>query len=594
MILQDIRCLVFQALKTAQDAALLPPIPVDFTVEHPPRFKKESIPLGDYATNVALVLGKSLKGNPLQYAQIIVDCLPAQTLFEKIEILPPGFINFTLRVSFLQEEVERILREDRAYGKADLGKGQRLHLEFVSANPTGPVHVGNGRGAFIGDVLANVLLSAGYAVEKEFYINDFGGQMLKLGRSLSAYYLQLLGEAVEIERREELDQQDRTKAEPGKHLTVSFWSRLKQPSGSWSDWEPLPYGGDYYASVAQRIIARHAAAYKLLPAEERFEQLGAIGGGLILSDIMKTMKHAGVSFDVWFSEKSLHESGEVQKTIDVLLQKGYVECRDDALWFKSSTLGDDKDRVVVNKQGRTTYIASDMAYLRNKFERNFERLLYILGPDHLGYIPRLKAAATALGYEAERITVLVYQQVNIVQAGKTEKIGKRRGNVITLDELMEEVGVDAVRFFYLLRATESPFDFDTDLATKAGEENPVYYVQYAHARICSIFKQIPDFSQKDIMKGDVSLLTHASELELIKKMLEFEEIIEYIAKTMEPHHLTRYVLDLATAFHSFYHQCRVVTDSEAMTAARIKLVFAAKLVFSQVLSLLGVSAPKQM
>ncbi|MBA7690970.1 Arginine--tRNA ligase [subsurface metagenome] len=469
---------------------------------------------------------------------------------------PPGFINFTLNSDWLTKQVDSILTAGESYGNIDLGKGSRVQLEFVSVNPTGPLHVGHGRGAILGSTLADVLAAAGYKVEKEYYVNDTGSQIDAFYRSLYARYQQCLGTDAEM------------------------------PSDG--------YFGRYMVDLAEEIVAEQKDRFLSLPPEEALAQLGQLGLAKIMEQIKGDLELLRVSFDVFFSEKSLYDNGQYQKVMSLLQKGGYIAEKANATWFVSTALGEDKDNVVVRSDGSPTYFAADIAYHYNKFvERKFDKVINIWGADHQGHISRMKAVVAALGIAPERLEVIISQMVTLRRGEELVRVSKRSGDIIPLREVIDEVGADACRFFFVSRTADSQMDFDLELAKKQSADNPVYYVQYAHARIASILR-LAEEKGIDCSDGDVSRLTTEPELTLIRKMLLLPEMIEVVALTLEPHHLAYYAQDLATVFHSFYMQCRVVTDDETMTKARLKLVEAAQIVLARTLHLMGMNAPDKM
>jgi len=520
-------------------------------IEHP-----QNPEYGDYASSFALKLGRATGVSPLTIANEVVGLIAHSPEISNVTVAPPGFINFTLSSDWLTGQVDSILEAAESYGNIDLGQGSRVQIEFVSVNPTGPLHVGHGRGAILGSTLANVLSAAGYRVEKEYYINDAGSQIDAFYRSLYARYQQCLGVDAEM------------------------------PANG--------YFGSYMLDLAKEIIAEEGDKFRNLPEKEGIAELGHIGLVRIIEQIKSDLERLGVSFDVWFSEQSLFHNGQYEKVMALLHQGGYISEKEGATWFVSTALGEDKDNVVVRSDGSPTYFASDIAYHYNKFlERKFERVINIWGADHQGHISRMKAVVVALGVAPERLKVIISQMVTLCRGGELVRISKRSGDIITLREVVDEVGADACRFFFACRTADSQMDFDLELAKKQSADNPVYYVQYAHARIASILRLA---QQKGIgySGGDVSLLTTEPELALIRQMLLLPEMVEVIAQTLEPHHLAYYALDLATLFHSFYKQCRVVSQDEAMTRARLKLVEAAKIVLARTLHLMGMTAPERM
>jgi len=494
--------------------------------------------------------------NPLEIAERVARMMAPLPEVEKVDVARPGFINFTLRRDWLAREVEVIRVADRHYGSVDLGRGRKVQLEFVSVNPTGPLHVGHGRGAILGDTLANVLAASGYSVQKEYYVNDAGGQIDAFYRSMYARYQQAFGQPAEI-------------PEDG-------------------------YRGDYVVELARQIIAEEGDSILGMPRKEAVTEIGIIGLRKVMESIRADLELIGVSFDVWFSEKSLYEAGQYEKTMSLLRTSGHVAEREGAVWFTSSELGDDKDNVLVRTNGAPTYFASDVAYHYNKFvERQFDRVIDIWGADHQGHVPRMKAVLGALDIDPARLQIIITQMVTLRRGGVELRISKRSGDMITLREVVEEVGADACRYFFLSRSADSQMVFDLELATKESEENPVFYVQYAHARIASILRLAAE-RNIDFSRGDVSLLVTDAELNLIRRMIELPEVVEIVATNLEPHHLPHYALELATAFHGFYRDCRVITEDEALTVARLKLVDAARIVLVRTLSLMGMTAPDRM
>jgi len=466
-------------------------------------------------------------------------------------VAPPGFINFSLKSDWLTSQVEAILDAGDRYGNIDAGKVTKVQVEFVSVNPTGPLHVGHGRGAVLGSTLSNVLAASGHKVEKEYYVNDAGSQMEAFYRSLHVRYQQALGKDVPM------------------------------PEGG--------YLGGYMLDIAKEIVAESGDRYLNDPAK-----LGQLGLEKVLASISQELERLGVTFDVWFREKDLFKRGQYDKAMSMLKQKGFTVGKEGATWFTSTTLGEDKDNVLVRSDGSPTYFASDIAYHYNKFiERGFDEVIDIWGADHQGHVSRMKAVMGALGIDSERLRVIISQMVTLKRGDEVIKASKRTGEMITLRELMDEVGVDACRFFFLSRSADSQMEFDLELAKRQSADNPVYYVQYGHARICSILRLASE-KKIDYRKGDVSLLTSDAELALIRRMLEFPEVVELVSQTLEPHHLPYYAQELATTFHNFYEKCRVVSSDKALTRSRLKMVEAARIVLARTLALMGMSAPEQM
>ncbi len=552
MIKQRIIELLTQAASKAQESGKLPSVALpEITVEHP-----QNPEYGDYASSFPLKLARATGVSPLTIAQDIVGLIPPNPEIDAIAVAPPGFINFTLNSDWLTSQVDSILVAGDSYGNIDLGQGSRVQLEFVSVNPTGPLHVGHGRGAILGSTLADVLAAAGYSVEKEYYVNDAGSQIDAFYRSLYARYQQCLSVDAEM------------------------------PSDG--------YLGSYMIDLAEEIIAEQGDRFLSLPPEEALSQLGHIGLVKLIELIKSDLELLGVSFDVWFSEQSLFDNGQYDRAMSLLREGGYIGEKEGATWFVSTALGEDKDNVVVRSDGSPTYFASDIAYHYNKFlERNFDKVINIWGADHQGHISRMKAVVAALGIAPERLEVIISQMVTLRRGDELVRISKRSGDIITLREVVDEVGADACRFFFASRSADSQMDFDLELAKKQSADNPVYYVQYAHARIASILR-LAQQRGIDYADGDVSLLTTEPELTLIRKMLLLPEMVEVVAHTLEPHHLAYYAQDLATVFHSFYKQCRVVSQNEALTKARLKLVEAAKIVLARTLHLMGMTAPERM
>jgi len=521
------------------------------TVEHP-----QNLEYGDYASSLPLKLARSTEMAPIIIAEKIIGVMPSLPEVAKIVAAPPGFINFTLSPDWLKKQVEVILNDGDSYGNIDLGDSKSVQIEFVSVNPTGPLHVGHGRGAVLGSTLANVLGAAGYTVEKEYYINDAGSQLDAFKRSLYARYLQ--------------------------HLDID----AEMPSDG--------YLGNYMLDLAKEIIGNEGDRFLKLPEEVATQELGAIGISKIMDKIRQGLKLLGVEFDVWFSEQSLYQGGQYEKAMKLLKAASCVAEKEAATWFTSSVLGEDKDNVLIRSDGSPTYFASDIAYHFNKFlERQFDTVIDIWGADHQGHVSRMKAAVGALGVSTERLKIIICQLVTLRRGQEIVKVSKRSGDIITLREVIDEVGPDACRFFFLSRSADSQMDFDLELAKKQSADNPVYYVQYAHARIASILRLAKE-KGIEYSQGDVSLLTTEPELTLIRQMTMLPEIIETVAGSLEPHHLPYYAQNLATVFHSFYKQCRVVSKDQTLTLARLKLVRAAQIVLARTLHLMGMAAPESM
>ena len=541
-----------QAVSEAQEQGVLVSAALpEVVIEHP-----QNPEYGDFASGLPLKLARAMRMSPMVIAEKVAEHISPLPEIDKVMIASPGFINFTLREDWLSKQVEAILDAAESYGDIDLGNHKRVQLEFVSVNPTGPLHVGHGRGAVLGGTLANVLAAASYSVEKEYYINDMGNQIDSFGRSLYARYQQCLG----------------------REVTMS----------------PDSYLGNYMIDLAKEIVEEQGDRFLLLPQGEAVSQLAEVGITRIIQSIKEDLKLLNVDFDVWFSEKSLYQGGQYHKAMALLQSGGYVVNKENASWFESSSLGEDKDNVLVRSDGSPTYFASDIAYHYNKFlERKFDWVIDIWGADHQGHVPRMKVVTKTLGLDPEQLKVIICQLVTLRRGGETVKVSKRTGDIITLREVIDEVGTDACRFFFLSRSADSQMDFDLELAKKQSADNPVYYVQYAHARISSIIR-LAQQRGIDYSQGDVSLLSSEPELTLIRRLILLPETIEQVAVTLEPHHLPYYAQDLATVFHSFYKQCRVVSKDEALTKARLKLVRATQIVLARVLHLMGMKAPEKM
>jgi len=544
--------LILQAVQRAQEEGKLPSFTIpEIILEHP-----QNSAYGDYATNISLKLARTLGVNPMIIARDLAGLMKNPPEIEKISVAPPGFINFTLKNDWLVRQVDFTLKEKDDYGNVDVGNNRRVQIEFVSANPTGPLHVGHGRGAVLGSTLANCLKSAGYQVQKEYYINDAGAQIAAFNNTL--------------------------------------YARYKQGLGMEADLPQNGYMGNYMIDLAKDIIAEKGDIFLKMPESEAIIQLGEIGLARILETIRRTLELLGVTFDRWFSEKSLFTGGQYSRAYNILHEKGFIVEKEGAVWFVSTALGEDKDNVIVRSDGTPTYFATDIAYHYEKFiERKFDKVIDIWGADHQGHVSRMKAVISAMGIDPERLTVIISQMITLRRGSELVKLSKRTGDMITLEEVINEVGKDACRFIFLSRSADAQMDFDLDLAKKESPENPVYYVQYAHARIASIMR-LADEKRIDFSDGDVSQLTQQPEIALIRKIILLPEVISIIAQTLQPHHIAYYAQELATVFHSFYNQCRVVTDDEESTKARLKLVKAAQITLAKVLNLMGMSVRDRM
>lgn len=562
MISDKIVSLIEESIRSLQESG-------EFKLDKAPKVELErprEKAHGDWATNIALVLSASIKQPSRRIAESIAAHLDdKQQYIDKVEVAGPGFINFFLSPKWLYEGLEDILIRKSSFGHSNLGEGIKVQVEFVSANPVGPMHIGHGRWAAVGDTIANLLSALGYEVEREFYINDYGSQMNIFGKSVAARYCELLGQEVTF------------------------------PAEG--------YQGEYIKEIAQEIIQADSDRYLDLSPDKREELFKERAYQQVLEHMKKTLHQIGVDFGIWFSERSLHQSGAIDEVIEELKNKGLVYQGDGALWLRTSEFGDDKDRVLVRESGEPTYFAADIAYHKNKFSRGFNKVINIWGADHHGYVPRMKAAAKALGYPESWIEIIIGQLVNLLRAGEQVKMSKRTGEMVTLDELLSEVGKDAVRFLFLMSDTNNPLDFDIELAKEQSSENPVYYVQYAHARICSIlsYAEEQDAYFLSFLDGlrqgkapECDLLTEEAELNLIRKLLEYEEIVERCALQKAPHHLTQYGQELAALFHVFYTKCRVITADRKQSEARLVLVEATKIILENLLELMGVTAPEKM
>ena len=559
LIRDQVAALIGTGLQAAQKQGALPKFEVPQIVLERPRQAEH----GDYASPVCLRLAREARMSPREIAARVVEHIPPATYVGNIEVAGPGYINIVLDIDWLTAQVQEILTAGPLWGTVDVGQGSRQQVEFVSANPTGPLTVATARNAVIGDALASLLAAAGFDVEREYYVNDAGSQVRKFGQSVFARYAQALG-------------QD----------------------------EPFPedgYHGHYVAEMGQQIAQEHGDQYLTVPRAEALRALGTEGIARVIGQIRTDLADLRVEFDTWLHEKSLYESGLFDHVLQMIRDKGYIVERDGAVWFTSPDLDADavvirSPKVIPDPDERPTYFASDIAYAWHKLvERGFDRAIYVWGADHHGDVPRVKAAARALGLDPERVEIILYQMVNLKRGGEDVRMSKRAGEFVTLRELLDEVGPDPIRFMLLTCTVDATIDFDLDLAVEQSEKNPVYYVQYAHARISSILRYAAEQGWDLDTQGDVSLLTHGSELALIRKMLELPEVVAQAATQMAPHHLTFYAQDLASFFHSFYRDCRVVDSAEPeQTLARLMLVRAARLTLARALELLGVEAPERM
>ncbi len=579
---KQIQDLIVQSLKSLESKEIIPAVEQSkITIEN-----SRDTAHGDFATNIAMVLAKLAKTNPRELAKCVIEHLPESDILEKTEIAGPGFINFFLKQNTYQSVVTEILNKGAEYGNSNIGDNTPTLIEFVSANPTGPLHIGHGRGAAYGAVVANLLKKAGYKVSCEYYVNDAGRQM-------------------DI-------------------LAVSIWLRYLQHCGQDIPFPDNGYKGAYINEIAVAIHLEHESKFlksveDILPlyneedletridnlikhcieelGEENYRIIFNTGLNFVLETIKNDLNEFGIEFDSWFSERSLVNDGIVNKCIERLAENDWVYEKDGAQWFRSSKLGDEKDRVLIRENGQATYFASDIAYHLNKIERGFEKIIDIWGADHHGYIARVKASMQALGLPSEKLEILLVQFATLYRGKEKLQMSTRSGEFITLKELQDEVGKDAARFFYIMRKSEQHLDFDLELAKSQSNDNPVYYIQYAHARICSVFRQMPEkgysYNQTEAI-SDLSVLTETHEIKLLSALARFPEVIENAAHAYEPHQLVYYLKDLANDFHTYYNSNQFLIDNESIRNARLALIVATKQVINNGLSLLGVNSPEVM
>jgi len=559
LVRDQIADMISTAMSVAQEAGALPEFALPaITVE-----RSRQTGHGDYASPTCLQLARLARMSPRDIASRVVEHLPPAEFVSQVDVAGPGYINITLKPSWLAAQVPLILSSGDQWGCLDLGAGRRAQVEYVSANPTGPITVASTRNAVIGDVLANVLEAAGYEVEREYYVNDAGSQVRHFGESIYSRYMQALGHDV-----------------------------------------PFPddgYQGNYVTELGVELAQEHGDHYVTAERLQAIRELGGQGIDRMIAWIREDLLALGLSFDTWFHEKSLYESGLFDRCLQRLRDSGHIVERDGATWFTSPEL--EADAVVIRSPGviaepseRPTYLASDIAYVWNKLvDRGFDRAIYVWGADHHGDVPRVEAATRALGLDSGRIDLIIYQMVILKRGGEVVRMSKRTGDFVTLRDLLDEVGPDPIRFMLLTRTSDTTMDFDLDLAVAQSEKNPVYYVQYAHARISSILRYATERDWDVDSPGDETLLVHESELALVRKMLELQEVVAVAASQLAPHYLTFYAQELASAFHRFYRDCRVVDDTQPeLTRARLTLVRASQVTLSQALGLLGVSVPERM
>ncbi|MGD8992205.1 MAG: arginine--tRNA ligase [Desulfobacterales bacterium] len=552
---QKLQDLIYSAAKSAFEKGDLPSADIPAVEIEEPRADAH----GDFSTNIAMVTASIQKMAPRQIADVIIAHLQdPQHLIEKTEIAGPGFINFFVKPSAWHPVLRKIHDADTRYGAIDIGQGQKFQVEFVSSNPTGPLHVGHGRGAAVGDAVANILAFCGYDVQKEYYINDSGRQIRTLGRSVYLRYRELHDQTVEFSED--------------------------------------CYQGAYILDLAADLKAQKGDRLLDRPEEDAVMDCAHFAAAKILDGIRDDLTFFGVKFDRWFSEQSLYDSGRVAEILEQFRRQGIVYEKEGALWFKTSDFGDEKDRVVVKANGEMTYFASDIAYHQDKYDRGFERVVDVWGADHHGYIPRMKAAIEACGHQRNQFDVILVQLVNLLRAGEPVAMSTRAGEFETLKDVINEVGRDAARFIFLTRHYESALDFDLEVAKQKTNDNPVYYVQYVHARIASIMRKGRQQGAGKVFWDDeaVARITAPEEIDLIKALARYPDILAGSAKSMEPHRVTYYLMELASAFHTYYNKHRVLTDDVLLRCGRLNLILAVQKVIRNGLTLLGVSAPERM
>ena len=580
---EQLQELLIQSLNALLDEGVISELPVQVRLDH----TKDKVH-GDYATNVALMLAKQAKCAPKVLAEQIIAKLSDSSLINKTEIAGPGFINFFLSESSNSAVVSDILASADDYGLSNIGEGKRVLLEFVSANPTGPLHVGHGRGAAYGATVANLMRAVGFEVDNEYYVNDAGRQMDILTVSIFLRYLSIFGEEL---RFPDNGYQGDYIQDIAKSVVAEYGERWRKNVDELFEdiCKDEAEGGNKEAHI-DALIAR---SKQLLG--EGYQAVFRVGIDSILGGIKDDLSEFGVDYQQWFSEQSLIDSGLAKSPTDILQDADHIYEKDGALWFKTTDYGDEKDRVVVRDNGIHTYFASDIAYHLEKFDRGYDKVINIWGADHHGYIARVKASVAALNHDPEKLEILLVQFASLYRGGNKVKMSTRSGSFVTLEELRNEVGNDAARFFYVMRKSEQHMDFDLDLAKSKTNENPVFYIQYAHARICSVLRQS---REKDItvnsIDADLSLLVEDSEKSLLKELSRYKGVVESSALQYQPHQLAHYLKDLASFFHSYYNACPFLVDDDSLTQARLALIIASKQVLMNGLSLLGVSAPESM
>ena len=551
----EIQRLVRGALDSAIGSGDLPHADVeDLSIERPQKAEN-----GDFSCSLAMKLARWMRMNPRAIGQAIIDALPDSPLVGRTWLAGPGFVNFSLDEDWLRSQVDTVIESGAGYGDSGARKGVSVQVEFVSVNPTGPVHVGHARGAVLGSALANVLAAAGYDVQREYYVNDAGRQMELFYETAYARYLQAWDRDVDV------------------------------PDDG--------YMGEYMVDLGRQIKLDRGDEFLEMGPDDAVAAIGEVGLDAMVGSIRKSLQRIGVSYDNWFRERDLYRRGEFDRVMALIAQRGYRTDREGARWFAATKLGEEKDAVLIRSNGDPTYFASDVAYHYDKFvERKFDRVIDIWGADHQGHVSRMKAAVSAMDVDPDRLTLMIYQMVTFKQGEDLVRLSKRSGDIITVDDLVDQVGADACRFFFLSRAAETQMEFDLELATRQSSDNPVYYVQYAHARIAGIVSNARDRGI-DLEQGDLSLLRHDAELALIRKIVQIPELIELMADSLAVHHLPHYAQELATAFHWFYQQCRVISSVEGeveLTRARLRLCQAARVALARCLALMGVDAPDRM
>ncbi|HGH5464023.1 TPA: arginine--tRNA ligase [Staphylococcus pseudintermedius] len=542
--------LIQEIEKSIQQANIVESIP-EIKIEIPKDTKN-----GDYATNIAMVLTKLAKRNSREIAQLIVDHLDTEAAHvKKIDIAGPGFINFYLDSSYLNAVIDQALELDTQFGRVAESKNKKILVEYVSANPTGDLHIGHARNAAVGDTLCNILDAAGYDVTREYYINDAGNQITNLAKSIEARYLQHLGQKAEM------------------------------PADGYHGQDIKNIGAD---------LAKKQPNLMDLSDDERLKTFRQLGVDYEMAKLKQDLADFNIHFDNWFSETSLYEKGEIKAVLERMKENGYTYEQDGATWLRTTDFKDDKDRVLIKKDGTYTYFLPDIAYHYDKFQRGNDNLINLFGADHHGYINRLKASLETFGVDSDRLEIQIMQMVRLMQDGEEVKMSKRTGNAITLREIMDEVGIDAARYFLTMRSADTHFDFDMALAKEQSQDNPVYYAQYAHARICSILRQAEAQGYQVEKGADYQTITNDKAIELLKKVAEFEPMIEGAAEARAPHRVTNYIQDLAAHFHKFYNAEKVLTEDQAKTKAHLALIDAVRITLRNALQLVGVTAPEQM